>query len=220
MYWENLAFPWQEAFTQGWMAFRNGSVPIGAVICDQDGNILTKARNQIYENYFPNNKVAHAETIAVQLLDLKLHPHPHEYVVYACAEPCPMCFGTIVMGNIRTIKIAARDAYAGAVEIAELSAYVKSKKMEISFEPGLLGAVQVTMQTYFELKNNPERSKPVLDKFTTEYNHSLILAKELLAINYFENAISNDVPFGSVFEEICTRLAEMSKAIYQNLLQN
>jgi tRNA(adenine34) deaminase len=104
LYWENLELPWKEAFSQGWIAFCNGSVPIGAVICDQNGAILTKARNHINDNYFPNNKVAHAETIAVQSLDLQLHNNPHSYIVYACAEPCPMCFGTIVMGNIRTIK--------------------------------------------------------------------------------------------------------------------
>jgi len=214
MYWENLEIPWKEAFSQGWIAFCHGSVPIGSVICDQDGNILTKARNHIYENYFPNNKVAHAEMIAVQSLDLKLHNDPASYIVYACVEPCPMCFGTIVMGNIRTIKIAAKDAYCGAAEIAELSPYVKSKQMKISFEPGLMGAVQVTMQSYFELKTNPERSKLVLDKYTVEYNHSLMLAKELLAIHYFENAISRSIPFGSVYEEICIKLAEMkSKGI-------
>ncbi len=210
MYWENLELPWKEAFSQGWIAFCNGSVPIGSVICDQNGNILTKARNHINERYFPNNKVAHAETIAVQSLDLQLHNDPGSYIVYACAEPCPMCFGTIVMGNIRTIKIAARDAYAGAVEIAEFSQYVKSKNMKISFEPGLLGAVQVTMQSYFELKNYPERSKPILDKFIPEYNNSLILAKELLDINYFENAIAKSVPFSSVFEKISIKLAEIN----------
>jgi hypothetical protein len=82
--------------------------------------------------------------------------------------------------------------------------------MEISFESGLLGAVQITMQSYFELKNNPDRSKPVLDIFTAEYNNSLILAKELFVSNYFENAIIRSIPFSSVFEEICIRLAEMN----------
>lgn len=209
MHWENLELPWKEAFTQGWIAFCNGSVPVGAVICNQNGEILTKARNHINEKYFPNHKVAHAETIAVQSLDLEVYSDPHSYIVYACVEPCPMCFGTIVMGNIRTIKIAAKDPYAGAAEIAELSGYVKSKKLDISFEPGLLGAVQVTMQSYFELKNNPERSKPVLDKYIAEYNHSLILAKELLDIHYFEDAIAKGIPFSALFDELCVRLAKM-----------
>lgn len=210
MFWENLELPWKEAFIQGWIALCCGSVPIGAVICDKNGQILSKARNHINESYFPNNKVAHAETIAVQSLDLQLHNDPNSYIVYACAEPCPMCFGTIVMGNIRTIKIAARDPYAGAIEIAEFSDYIRSKKMKISFESGPLGAVQVTMLSYFELKNNQERSKPVLDKYRIEYDDSIILAKELLDINYFENAIARSVPFRSVFEEICVKLTEMN----------
>ncbi len=85
--------------------------------------------------------------------------------------------------------------------------------MKISFEPGLLGAVQVTLHSYFELKNHPARSKPVLDKYTAEYNPSLILAKQLLDIHYFENAIAKNVPFGSVFEEICVKLTEMNSSV-------
>lgn len=210
MYWQNLEAPWKEAFAQGWIAFCHGSVPIGSVICGPNGEVLSKARNHINERYFPNRKVAHAELIAVQSLDLQLHDDPHSYIIYACTEPCPMCFGAIVMGNIRTIRIAAKDAYAGSVEIAELSNYVKSKKMKIVFESGLLGAVQVTLQSYFEFKNNPQRAKPVLDKFRVEYNNSILLAKKLLDIQYFENAIESNVPFSSVFEEICVRLTEMN----------
>ncbi len=82
--------------------------------------------------------------------------------------------------------------------------------MKILFESGPLGAVQVTMQSYFELKCSPERSKPVLDKFRVEYNNSIILAEELLGINYFENAIARSVPFSSVFEEVCVKLTEMN----------
>ncbi len=210
MDWENLETPWKEAFAQGWIAFRNGSVPIGSVICNQNGEILTKARNHINERYFPNNKIAHAEMIAVQSLDSHLYNEPHSYILYACAEPCPMCFGAIVMGNIRTIRIAAKDAHAGSVGIAELSDYVKSKKMNISFEANLLGPVQIALQSYFELKNNPERSKPVLDKFRVEYNNSIILAQELLDNSHFENAIARNLPFSSVFDEICIKLNEMN----------
>ena len=215
MYWENLERPWQEAFLQGWISFCNGSVPIGCVICNQNGEILVKGRNQIKEKYFPNYKVAHAEAIAVQSLDLQVHGDPHGFIVYACMEPCPMCFGTIVMGNIRTIKIAARDAYAGAAGMTEFSDYVKSKNMKIVFEPGILGAIQITIQIYYEIKNHPVHSKVVIDKIAVEYNTSFRLAKELFAINYLENAIANNVPFHSIFEEICVRLTEMDGQVAQ-----
>lgn len=208
MYWENLEAPWKEAFMQGWISFCNGSIPIGSVICDQNGEILSKARNRINEDYFPNNKVAHAETIAVQSLDLRKHSQPHDYIVYACAEPCPMCFGTIVMGNIKTIRIAARDRYAGGTEIAELSDYVKSKRMNIFFEPGIMGALQITLQSYFERKNNPEHSKPLLDKMRMDYPNAVDLAMDLAEINYFEAAIARKEPFNTIFEDVCIKLHE------------
>jgi tRNA(Arg) A34 adenosine deaminase TadA len=208
MYWENLELPWKEAFLQGWIAFCRGNIPIGSVICDQNGEILSKAGNRMNEDYFPNGKVAHAEAIAVQSLDLRKYSHPRDYTVYACMEPCPMCFGTIVMGNIRTIRIAARDRYAGATEIAELSDYVKSKGMKIHFEPGIIGSVQITMQSYFEHKNAPERSKPVIDKCRVDYCNAVDLAMELAESNYFEAAMARKAPFSSVFEDVCIKLCE------------
>ena len=47
---------------QGWEAFKNGSIPIGAVITDEIGNIISTGRNRIYEIDTLNTKIAHAET--------------------------------------------------------------------------------------------------------------------------------------------------------------
>ena len=100
---------------QGWEAFKNGSIPIGAVITDENGNIISTGRNRIYEHGALNPKIAHAETECLSKLDLSKYPDVKKYTLFTCMEPCPMCFGTFVMSNFRKLRIAAKDSYGGVV---------------------------------------------------------------------------------------------------------
>ena len=48
--WDRVAEPWKIAFSQGWEAFRKGSIPIGAVVTDEIGNVISMGRNRMYES--------------------------------------------------------------------------------------------------------------------------------------------------------------------------
>ncbi len=97
--WNDLSKAWQTAFSAGWESFKNGSVPIGAVICDENGGIICTGRNRMNEITNGNSKIAHAETDCLLQLDTRKYPDLRSYTLYACMEPCPMCMGTIVMSN-------------------------------------------------------------------------------------------------------------------------
>jgi tRNA(Arg) A34 adenosine deaminase TadA len=43
--WTSISRAWQIAFEQGWEAFQNGSIPIGAAIADENGNVISFGRN-------------------------------------------------------------------------------------------------------------------------------------------------------------------------------
>lgn len=45
--WQDLERPWQVAFEMAWESYKNGTIPIGAVITDVEGNIVSKGRNRI-----------------------------------------------------------------------------------------------------------------------------------------------------------------------------
>ena len=77
------------------------------------------------------NNLAHAEINAIVQLKRKEHPNIRAYTLYTTTEPCILCFGAIVMGNVRHCKYAARDRYAGAARYTEHSDYVKSKNIQI-----------------------------------------------------------------------------------------
>lgn len=200
--WNDLSKAWQTAFSAGWESFKNGSVPIGAVICDENGEIICTGRNRINEITNGNSKIAHAETDCLLQLDAHKYPDLRSYTLYACMEPCPMCMGTIVMSNFRKLRIAAKDGYCGSVHYCDDDSYVKSKKIETVFELGDLQLVQLTMQTYFELKKNGGAVNSVVECFAADCPCAVNIAKALYADRTLDTYAENNTDFGEVFDSI------------------
>ena len=91
MTWRDLEKPWRAAFEQGWRSFVSGSIPIGAVIADEKGEIIVAGRNRLYEACHFNPKIAHAEMDCLLNLDISKYPEVKSYTLFTCMEPCPMC---------------------------------------------------------------------------------------------------------------------------------
>ena len=117
----DLSAAWKGIFELEWMSVCEGSKAIAAVIADENGRIISEGRNQISECNVPNPATAHAETEAIRNLDVNRYPYPKTYTLYAGLEPCIMCMGTLVMGHIRNVVIAARDDYGGAMKLINQS---------------------------------------------------------------------------------------------------
>jgi hypothetical protein len=49
--WEELSEPWRACAEEAWEAYRRGSLPIGAVVTDALGNVLSRGRNRIHERW-------------------------------------------------------------------------------------------------------------------------------------------------------------------------
>ncbi len=209
--WASVEEPWKVAFEQGWKAFGHGSIPIGACIADENGNIISVGRNRVFERDCANPRIAHAETEALQSLDTRKYPHVQGYTLYACMEPCPMCLGTIVMSDIFKLRIAAKDSYCGAVHYCHEDPYIASKNMQVSFEYGLLETVQLVMQTYFELKLRNGNMNVVTKAFEKSNPKAVRIAKSYYEKRYFDACLEKACAFGNIFNEIANeniRLAE------------
>jgi len=208
--WSLIEAPWKAAFEQGWEALKNGSIPIGACIADDEGNIISVGRNHVFERKYQNPRIAHAEIEALQNLDTNKHPHVCDYTLYACMEPCPMCLGTIVMSDIRKLCVAAKDSYCGAVHYCYEDPYIVSKKMYVSFEHGLLENVQLVMQTYFELKLRNGDMNVVTKAFEKGNPKAVLIAKAYYAKRYLDACIGKALEFSSVFNEIENELTYLA----------
>ncbi|NLG88885.1 MAG: nucleoside deaminase [Clostridiaceae bacterium] len=200
--WDEIETPWKIAFMQGWEAFKNGSVPIGAVITDENGNIISKGRNRIYENDSLNPKIAHAETECLLKLDLTKYPNVRNYTLYTCMEPCPMCFGTFIMSNFRRLKIAARDSYCGAVYFRDVDPYIKSKNVQVEFGPGVLQVVQLTLQSYFEIKACGGKINHIVELFYRDCSDAVETAKDFYKDKYLDYCAQRNIEFRDVFNAI------------------
>ena len=82
-------------------ARNKGNHPFGAILVDDQGNIVLTAENTVVTE---NDCTGHAET---NLLREACKQYTADFLasctLYASTEPCPMCSGAIFWGNIRRV---------------------------------------------------------------------------------------------------------------------
>lgn len=93
-------------------AGETGDVPVGAVLLDDVGNIVTGDRNRREELGDPT---AHAEILVLsrrarEVGDWRLTGH----TLVVTLEPCPMCAGAAVWARLDRIVYGAADPKAGS----------------------------------------------------------------------------------------------------------
>lgn len=89
-----------------------GDVPVGAVLLDDDGQVVATDRNRREELRDPT---AHAEMLVLssrarEIGDWRLNGH----TLVVTLEPCPMCAGAAVWARVERIVYGAADPKAGA----------------------------------------------------------------------------------------------------------
>jgi tRNA(adenine34) deaminase len=132
--WESLSEPWRVSFEQAWKSYCVGSVPVGAVVTDVDGVILSVGRNRSRESFSEDEnqiygtRLAHAELNTLLATDFE-SIDPHACVLYTTAEPCPLCVGAICMAGIKEVHYASRDVWSGSTDLFEATPYLRWKQI-------------------------------------------------------------------------------------------
>ena len=104
----------REALKEAQKAFDIGEIPIGAIICDDKGNIISRGHN-LRETTF--DATAHAEIVAIKKACQKLKNwRLSDLTLYVTIEPCPMCAGALFMSRIKRLVYGATDWRAGGCE--------------------------------------------------------------------------------------------------------
>ncbi len=210
MFYKELPIYWKRIFELEWESVCNKSKAIAAVIVSEEGEIISEGRNKIYENVLPNPMVAHAEVEAVRNLDITKYPNPKSYTLYTGLEPCPMCMGTLVMGHIRNVVIAARDDYGGAMGLIEHSAFLKRKNINIVWLDNELGDMQRAFQSVRELLFNEdvEKVKAMLQDFSQYNKAGVEAAEKLVSEGYFRHRALTELKVENVFDELMSRMSQ------------
>lgn len=206
MRYSELSKQWRRIFELEWESICEGSKAIAAVIADENGNILSEGRNQISECNIPNPSTAHAEAEAIRNFDIN-KANIKACTLYAGLEPCIMCMGTLVMGGIRKVVIAARDDYGGAMSLIEKSDFASRKNIEIIWLDNELGHMQRAFQTVRELMYNNDEDKRVrmLNDFSVYNKVGVDAAVMLTEEGFFRNRNLSDITAEEVFDELMKR---------------
>jgi tRNA(adenine34) deaminase len=166
-FWNTLAFPWQACMEEAWSAYRAGSVPIGAVVTAANGKILSRGRNRISESiadggYLYGQTLAHAELNALVTLPGE-DVDRHSCILYSTFEPCPLCLGALYMSSVREIRYAARDPFAGSVNLLGKTPYLSRKPIKV------IGPVQADLEVLnigwhaeYSLRERGEQDKGII----------------------------------------------------------
>jgi tRNA(adenine34) deaminase len=91
----------------------SGDVPVGAMIINSSGEIVSTGHN---ERELLSDPTAHAEIVAIRRAAEKVGEWRLEnHTIVVTLEPCPMCAGAIAQSRISTVIFGAWDEKAGAV---------------------------------------------------------------------------------------------------------
>ncbi|NLZ25481.1 MAG: nucleoside deaminase [Clostridiales bacterium] len=100
------------ALTLAKEAAERDEVPVGAVIVDRNGNIISSGSNKKEEK---NCAVRHAEIEAIEKACSAINNWwLEDMAMYVTMEPCPMCAGAIINSRLKRLVYGAYDEKAGA----------------------------------------------------------------------------------------------------------
>ncbi|MFJ7936571.1 nucleoside deaminase [Sporosarcina sp. NPDC096371] len=147
------------ALEEAEQALKENTYPVGAVIVDENDNIISRGRNRVHP---AQDATAHAEIDAIRnagqaIFDAKIKRE--KFTIYTTLEPCPMCTGGILFANIKRVVWLLNDdlGFGGYRKIKD------SKVFDARFN-----VVEMIEQPYEDLKN---RQKELMDKWAVNPNN-------------------------------------------------
>lgn len=100
------------ALSQAHLARSLGEIPVGAVLVDEQGNIVGTGCNRTLTNADPS---CHAEIMALRDAGQKLQAmRLVNLTMYVTLEPCIMCTGALIHSRIKRLVFGAYDYKTGA----------------------------------------------------------------------------------------------------------
>ena len=104
-----------EAIKEAELARDSGDWPVGCVIVI-DNRIVSRGRNRVYSS---ENKILHAEIDAIFKVSNLLVDRGQDVTMYITYEPCPMCFGAIILNHVGRVVCGSNIDKSGALEMMD-----------------------------------------------------------------------------------------------------
>lgn len=106
----------QQALLQAERAAAVGEVPVGAVLVDEDNQLLAASHNQPISTHDPT---AHAEIMVLREAAQRVNNYRLlGSTLYVTLEPCVMCVGAMIHARVKRLVYGAVEYKTGAIESA------------------------------------------------------------------------------------------------------
>ena len=147
-----------QAIEEALKGLEEGEVPIGAVLADQDGNIVAKDHNRTIKL---NDPTAHAEILVLRKGgEIWGNYRLNGAILAVTIEPCPMCAGAAVNARIDKLIFGAFDLKAGAAGSIYDIACSKKLNHRIEIISGIMeNKCKALLQEFFRIKREGEVPK-------------------------------------------------------------
>lgn len=140
----------KEALKEANKAYKEGEVPVGAVLT-LDNKIISRGHNMCIKATDPTN---HAEIVCLRKAAKKVKNYRlNKAKLYVTIEPCVMCAGALINARISEIIYGAPDKKAGACGSVMNIAQNKAMNHRINLKAGiLLHECRKVIQKFFSHK--------------------------------------------------------------------
>ncbi len=143
-----------EALAVAEAAGKEGEVPIGAILVDEESGMVIKAANRTQADH---SAVAHAELLAIAQACQQRGRRLKSCTLYVTLEPCPMCAGAIASARIPRVVFGAKDPRAGAY-----GSLIDLSKLPLESRPEVVGGILAEeclapIRSFFQNKRNQNK---------------------------------------------------------------
>lgn len=109
----NDSFFMKIAINEAKISFKEGGIPIGAVLV-KNNKIISKGHNKLIQN---GSVILHAEMDAIENAGRLSGEDYKEITLFTTLSPCPMCSGAILLYNISRVVIGENKSLMGAEDL-------------------------------------------------------------------------------------------------------
>ena len=102
----------KEAITEARLGLAEGGIPIGSVLADANGKIISRGHNLRVQTGDPT---AHAEVVCIR--NAGRRTDWHKLVLVSTLSPCIMCTGASLLYKIPTVIIGENQTFRGAEDL-------------------------------------------------------------------------------------------------------
>ena len=144
-----------------------GEVPVGAVLVDDRGQVLARARNATIGRCDPS---AHAEMMALRKAARKVGNYRLlSTSLYVTIEPCLMCMGAIIHARVMRLVFGAHDPKWGAAG----SLYDFAHDNRLNHQTDVVAGVRMEecralIRRFFQEKRNSQHTMTDLNSVAME----------------------------------------------------